>query len=921
VAVNKEKLIAAAQKYVEKGQYDKAIKEYLKVVQDDPKDVRIWLKIGDLHAKKGAAADAVATYERVASTYSEQGFYLKAVAVYKQILKLEPRRVEVNLRLAELYKQLGLLSDAMQQFELAANFFSKEGRTRESLDALKQMVDMEPENVASRIKLAESFSKEGMNEQAVAEFRRAADALKAQNRTEDYVKVAERLAWHKPEDQDLAKELATLYIRRSDPRRALTKLQQCFKADPRDVVTLELLAESFQALGQHQKTLSVLKELAKVQHENGNVEQRNAVYKRILDMEPEDAEARQALGVGRRPASSSSPPQGRPGRATEFVAALPHREEEISREIDAEAELEESDPGGARTPVAVIDAPSAQVEFDEQGVALEEEIEVGGRAPAQAAPVPTPMSRAPATLEGEEASAEGLDEEIARTLTETEVFIKYGLQEKAIEHLSRIFERDPGNIAAHEKLKDLYVAGGRYNEAVDELVWLADTTRDTRPEDAAQYLREALDLDPTHGEARQLLVELTGSDTAPPQAPETLEGGGLEAEEALAFPEPIEGVEMENVGIEVEEPVGAVISGEFDEDVSSAIELAPDEIEFEDEEPSADPSLLGGPGGPLGGPLGAPHLSADAQAHSEIPEEALQDDSLRFGHFGGAEAEEVEEEIVARPLSAAEAASETAGLEDELEEADFFVQQGLADQARELLEDLLGRHPGHPLVLAKLRDLGGAVSELHPTLPEPLPDPVEGEEREGVLELSRRAVVENAIGAEDFETHRDLGIAYKEMGLNDDAIQEFKMVMKAPGKEIECHILIGQCYSEKGMQSEAISQFKKALYVEGISEREQLSLYYELGVAYERLDDWREALYYFEKVSKKDARFRDVEKRVPGLKGRLSSGAPAPVGGNGGAARPTRGANGNGAGNGAAGAHSEEIDLAFDSIVGDEAET
>ena len=220
MALNKEKVIAAAQKFVEKGQYDKAIKEYLKVVQDDPKDIRIWLKVGDLYAKKGQNPEAVETYEKVAGTYSEQGFYLKAVAVYKQILKLEPRKVDVNLRLAELYKQLGLLSDAMQQFELASQFFSKEGRTRESLDALKHMVEMEPENVASRIKLAEGYSKEGMAQQAIEEFRRAADQLKLQNRTDDYIKVAERLAWHKPDDHDLAKELATLQAQTSASERA-----------------------------------------------------------------------------------------------------------------------------------------------------------------------------------------------------------------------------------------------------------------------------------------------------------------------------------------------------------------------------------------------------------------------------------------------------------------------------------------------------------------------------------------------------------------------------------------------------------------------------------------------------------------------------------------------------------------------------
>lgn len=108
MAINKNKVIAAAQKYVQKGQLDKAIKEYRRIVEAEPGDVRTWLKIGDLQAKKGSAPEATDTYLRVANHYSEQGFYLKAVAVYKQVLLLQPRFVEVHLKLAALYQQLGL---------------------------------------------------------------------------------------------------------------------------------------------------------------------------------------------------------------------------------------------------------------------------------------------------------------------------------------------------------------------------------------------------------------------------------------------------------------------------------------------------------------------------------------------------------------------------------------------------------------------------------------------------------------------------------------------------------------------------------------------------------------------------------------------------------------------------------------------
>lgn len=173
MAINKNKVIAAAQKYVQKGQFDKAIKEYRKIVEAEPEDVRTWLKIGDLQAKKGAPAEATDTYLRVANHYSEQGFYLKAVAVYKQVLLLQPRFVEVHLKLAALYQQLGLLTDARRQLEVAHQVLAEEGRVEDSMQVLRAMTEIDPENVAVRIRLAETLSKEKKVDDAVEEFTRA----------------------------------------------------------------------------------------------------------------------------------------------------------------------------------------------------------------------------------------------------------------------------------------------------------------------------------------------------------------------------------------------------------------------------------------------------------------------------------------------------------------------------------------------------------------------------------------------------------------------------------------------------------------------------------------------------------------------------------------------------------------------------
>src|SRR5438552_14261879 len=192
--MDKNKIIEGAAKLVAKGAYDKAIKEYQKVLEADPKDVRILQKMGELYQKKNDNSQAAFYFTKVAESYSNDGFFLKAVALYKQVLKLDASLVDVNLKLAELHQQLQLMSEAMAYYQVVANHYDKSGDTKASLDTLKKMVDLDPDNVASRIKLAELYARENMNEEALGEFRRASEHLKRNNRVDDYLRVTERIS-------------------------------------------------------------------------------------------------------------------------------------------------------------------------------------------------------------------------------------------------------------------------------------------------------------------------------------------------------------------------------------------------------------------------------------------------------------------------------------------------------------------------------------------------------------------------------------------------------------------------------------------------------------------------------------------------------------------------------------------------------
>src|SRR5436305_280342 len=143
--MDKNKVIESAAKLITKGQFEKAVKEYQRVLEVDPDDVRVLQKLAELYQKMNRKAEAADCFEKVARTYSAQGFYLKAVALYKQVLKVIDR-VEVNVRLAELYQQLGLVGDATKEWQTVAAHHEKAGDTKASLDTLRKLLELAPDD-------------------------------------------------------------------------------------------------------------------------------------------------------------------------------------------------------------------------------------------------------------------------------------------------------------------------------------------------------------------------------------------------------------------------------------------------------------------------------------------------------------------------------------------------------------------------------------------------------------------------------------------------------------------------------------------------------------------------------------------------------------------------------------------------------
>src|SRR3990172_6555302 len=102
MAIDKNTVTKDAQKYVAKGQYDKAIAEWKKLLKESPNDPNIYNTIGDLCLKKNTKPEAVDAYKRAADLLAEDGFTSKAIALYKKVLNIDATRIDVHLALGDM---------------------------------------------------------------------------------------------------------------------------------------------------------------------------------------------------------------------------------------------------------------------------------------------------------------------------------------------------------------------------------------------------------------------------------------------------------------------------------------------------------------------------------------------------------------------------------------------------------------------------------------------------------------------------------------------------------------------------------------------------------------------------------------------------------------------------------------------------
>ena len=736
VSIDKGKLIDQAQKYIQKGQFDKAISEYQKVVEADSKDIRTRLKLGELYLKVGNNASAVNEYSAAAEFYASDGFILQAIAVFKQLLKIDPSISDIYVKLAKLYKKQGLIADALAQYRIVIANYEKQGKTVEATGALKDMASMDPENFSIRAKLADLYLKDGDDKKALEEFSRIANDLKKKGRMDDVIILYEKLLSAKPTCREALRGIGEAYLETGKINKALDSLKAALKSDPNDTTALSLLSRVYLELNDEQNAKLTYKNILRIDPSSDDA--RKGLTKLLIKEGNYEEGMETALPFIDK-ALEGNNSDGALGLLLEFYrndVREPRLLDKMATAYRLKGEREKET--AIREELSQLTGEAPKVEETTKEVAVEPELETLATEAAQKEP---PLEEH-FVSGGKETEMPVKD--VYKYLTEAEVYVKYGLADKAIEILNTALNAFPEDKEVRKKLATLGVA---------------------LPEEVEEVLPEI----------EEVSME-------------------VEAQEEVALPE---------------------------------VEEAPAEITGE-----------------------------------QPPQE--------------------EEKY---PLSK---------IKEDMEEAEFYIQQGLYEDARNICNRILEFYPGNEETLSKLRAIDDAAQTI---LPAPVPPAAESavesffdlaaeldsEEFEtlttpsGMREAEKfgfedifsefKKGVDTQLGKEDTETHYNLGIAYKEMGLLDDAIREFKIASADHKIEFDCYNLIGICYVEKEDYKKAVEIFKKGLQLPAITDDEYASMSYELGTAYELSGMTGEALSAYLETSKKNSGFRDVQSKISQLGG------------------------------------------------------
>jgi tetratricopeptide (TPR) repeat protein len=789
---DKSKAIRAAEKSLAQGKIASAIQEYERIVEHDADDFTALNTLGDLYARIEKRAEAVACYRRVAEHYREQGFTLKAVAMYKKLTRFGPEDPATALALASLYEHQGLSVEARQQYLIVAEAHTRAGDTRQALDILRRIADLDPANTQVRLRLAESYACESLPDLAAEAYTQAGEHLAARKEFEP----------------------------------ALDAFVKALALSPASHAALQGLLAAHAALGTADEAATILEHVVK--ERPGDAELRAMLTRAYIESE-----------------DSRNADQAARGLVSRDPASFPLLFEVVRMQLRL---------GATRDATYLLSWAA--------------EPALAGR--------------------HEAAFAELAQEVIARDPEQLE----------AHRLLVRAYKSLRDNAGMRAALESLAEAAGANGDVDEERRALTRLLRlpagdDPRLRARLEELGGAL-LDPEEEAARKAAAEapsfesfiLEGNSTPPAagaaQAPAPEFRWGDFGAQAVTDPGSsfADLNDLTDGGAAAHEPSGFQVVPPAQGDAGQ-----PPHADFQEFDFGAH-SAAGAQQGEAQAGAGVEHMllqeveSVDfyiEQGYADIARDTLDMLERQYGPRP-----EIEERR-ARLASAADANADAsaAGASPANDSASVagspaadvtFTQTPTPVEAN-------GHHPSNsprPANASRPADEAQRANDSRPAAQETSRPAALGASTPGIdpglaaiFDEFREAVedTEEEDGA-DFDTHYQMGLAYREMGLLDQAVEEFQTAaaMTAPRdgtpRYLQCCNLLGHCFLEKGLARPAAMWFKKGLDAPGHTEDEYQAMRFDLATAYEQMGDTDRAVEVLSEVYAINVSYRGVAERL-----------------------------------------------------------
>lgn len=920
----------AADIFAKSGFTLKAIALYKKIQSIKPNQVEVLITLGKLNAERGLIGNANESFLAAASYFTRQGQKGKAIDVYKTLCDLNPDNLSLAQNLADLYISEGHYKEAVSKYidlaetcitkgDLAAarGFLEKsEAKGSERFDFIRvsAMLDLKSNKIPEAIKKLERAQDIDKTDTRVGLL--LSEAYQRSGRYEECGAILSSIVEKDPKNLQLRKQLTDVFVKAGDYQSAWThynfiiernisgnQLQEAEKLikeylalKPEDIAARHLLVGIYSKTGQEKEMEEAHEEIAGLHLKSGETLMAENVYRKLLEKDPTNKRLNEKLAsivhepkdtpeetsqaapvepfykeilqeveafhVNEDPPVDEGPPE--PQGLNIVLEDTPVEEEftstgdtglyelpELTENLDDFADIQNLEVGGtpedeeAAAAANIVDIPDEELrEIQDLDIfataddhkAVAETME----APGHAAPDLEDVFDLAASAEKEllhlqETAPINMEEQLA----EVEVYIKYGLTNKAGEALERLEIEYPGNIHIKEKYIELFKSQGDIEGFVGASMELADLYQSCNDLEAARKIIEkARELDAGNENLKVRLFQLSGPS-----------GATIEPEKMMPSLSPA-GFEFEP---DIHEDTSPEAAAGYTEDIFEADFYVQQGLRDEarriyldilksnpnDSEVKAKLDALEEPE-----TTGTRHETYFSDLYEPGSEPAIPSAAPEVGFGGGVETSynSLHDQF--------DAAYNDIRLPEEpvKQESDFF------DLAAELQDEL---DEG----ITKVHSPSKAFSD---------------KQLESVFQEFKRGV-EEQLNKEDYETHYNLGIAYKEMGMLDEALSEFGLASKDPSRSLDCASMLGLCYIEKGEYDTAAEHFKAGINTAGHTPEEYMGLKYDLATAYELKGDLVSAQSVIEGMVKKGNDFRDIKDRLKRLNKALVNSGVSPV--------------------------------------------